>query len=779
MSVKNKDCDASLPLIIDESKSEILQVKEEGNNLARLQDLVKEFEIQKERNKALKLQIAQAESQEKQSKENASDSPSDPQIQSFREQLNNLAKILAKEVPKANSETGIEGLALDKENSQNELISRIKYLGSVVQLTTKTCYELFHKKLLEKQDAYNKSLQKFEIHMMSNEECFAKERTKLILEYEQRIMIANNTQFESAENYNKILKKLEEKQRELDALKKSKSPRSDSKIDESVSSLKTDLELKNEQILLKNQRIEELLREVESLSKQLVEQESNLENYKAQVKKDHAEVLKNVHALHKIELENAENRSREKQLMLENRNAELQKLKKKKLEFEVKIQEIEEMVSLTTSKLEKAQKNNRLLNDENLGLINRLENQQIVIQNKDSEIASLKKVISETEEERNALGKDLDQFRDVNAQLNKKIQTFTEKIRLLENERDNLKEKINKLNSNLAAQELELQKLQWENEERELQLTERSRNEDNLKKKFIELDVLRAHHDMITEELSNAKKEIEGLRMKCAELQAELDNKDNELVELQDTTNAERDKGRMASQSLRDLGLINEQLLLQMERKDERLSELEKEVMELRSKLQESQDKQERLSMLIMNDPESEKPKIEPSFSKILDGSFQTARGEQEDHPFFEERLALQELVKQKEAEIESLRTENTELQEEIDSIRSKAKTFEEKILEAMKEMNLAREHISNLMKEQAKLTSKESQLKSNVSSLQELLKQREAEIELIKQANQNSQSITLTIQEDKGTLQQQADNSPGEKMISQLENTKLIDLLR
>lgn len=271
-------------------------------------------------------------------------------------------------------------------------------------------------RLNEKQQEIDGIKYSYEHKLLTIEDEFLSEKNKLIFEYEDQIHSLNlkKNDFES---------QLTEKTDENEKIRK-------------------EMKIKAELLKLNEEKIKSLNEIKNSLSKEINDFKEKISLYEKKIKVEHSDVLSKIHDIHKIEIEKLKNKVKNLENEVGNKNLELEKVNKQifDLDREVKAknEELDKLNKENNSYSQSSQKSREDLQK----YVLKIENLEIVVANKTSEIQNQVKSNKELNFEKNNLinenGIQKHQLNDFKTKNQKLLDSF----RILELEKENLKNKV-------------------------------------------------------------------------------------------------------------------------------------------------------------------------------------------------------------------------------------------------------------------------------------------------------------------------------------------------
>lgn len=271
-------------------------------------------------------------------------------------------------------------------------------------------------RLNEKQQEIESIKYSYEQKLLTIEDEFLNEKNKLIFEYEDQIHSFNlkKNDFES-----QLIEKTDENEK-----------------------LRKEMKIKADLLKLNEDKIKSLNEIKNSLSKEINDFKEKITLYEKKIKVEHSDVLSKIHDIHKIEIEKLKIKVKNCETEIGNKNIELEKANKQisDLEKEVraKNEEIDKLNQENNNFSQGSQKNKEDLQKYLL----KIENLEIVVANKTSEIQSQIKNNKELNFEKNNL---INENSIQKHQLNdfkSKNQKLLDSFRILELEKENLKNKV-------------------------------------------------------------------------------------------------------------------------------------------------------------------------------------------------------------------------------------------------------------------------------------------------------------------------------------------------
>lgn len=174
-----------------------------------------------------------------------------------------------------------------------------------------------------------------------------------------------------------------------------------------------DKEIKSKQELLnsKDEIIKSLADGKNKAASELQKNFQKWEQNELKLKREHSDVLNNVHQLHKQELEKLKAKIKNLENDICNKNIEIDKLSHKNGQLEKEIKFKEENGSKLINDVDSLNGKISKFNDEIHSYKNKVDNMEITIQNKKKEIEDLNKTIASLTQEKQNLSDDLNKYK--------------------------------------------------------------------------------------------------------------------------------------------------------------------------------------------------------------------------------------------------------------------------------------------------------------------------------------------------------------------------------
>ena len=764
----NRDC-----------KQEIQRLKEE-NDIKPLkrkyEELMREFDNEKEKHKVLKAKMHDLERDKLTKSEiNRENAVKEHEHQSLKEEFDHISKLTTGVLSSVGNiqENQMIGSKSGKENnghySEKHLLNKINILTTLIQQVSKSSFEVFSRKLSEKQKNYDESRMKYENLLMKAEEDVQRQGTYINLQYEEKMQDLNLKYSEAQKRIGGLLDELKKSQRDLAELKNETQEKNRSHHQE-VEQVRKDIKGKLDLLKSKDEVIKQLSEGRAAQSKQIAEFKEQMEQFEQKVKLEHSEVLTNIHNLHRTDIEKLKDKIKNLENSMANKATEIEKAKsamvqeqKEGKKKEEKIQKLESDFERLNEKYERAQKE---LKD----YYNKVENMEIVIRNKTTDIEEKERKVQELSSEKKSLIDDLSTYKQFNGELNQKFMelrkrrdteknSFKEENETLVLEVEKKKVEINNLNAQIEKVSREtksqIESLSKLTEDQNIEKSRITSLNEELNEKIIEVTTLKTKNELFSLDLENKVKENICLNQKLELIKMDNDKLGNDLEAATDALAAERNTIKDLKQKIEDIKTVNEQFRVEGDIKKKRCIELEKNIKELNEQIaksneglselkaenellqKQSDDKESRnemkiqeLTELIVNyDKEisqkneeidklsSSKSDIQEELSKIKEQFEQNAR-----------------ILKEKESSLKALEGEaknndsiNSELEKQAGWYKEEIKVKQQEIEKLREENDVITQNLERANTEHSILT---SELESHRERIESLITQNKREVE-------------------------------------------------
>lgn len=287
-------------------------------------------------------------------------------------------------------------------------------------------------------------------------------------------------------------------------------------------------------------------------NREVADMKEQLSKYEDKVKREHADVLTNLHNIHKAETDSLRAKIKQVENDLANKDLELKKTmeslyaanKEQRLRGEDAISAQRRAESLQES-LEKTK-------GEIASYVNRLENSEIVIQNLREQNKGLTRQNATLSVEKQGLIEENRRAKSSFNEIQTKLSGLSSSLKKIENERNSKGVEIEKRDieiQNLKAQVNELLKSKQQDK---LSLN------DDLNAKKCEISELRTKVSILTVERENNVAEISSLNQKLGDMEISAGELEEEIEELKETVRLAREREVVAENDTKELKVINE-----------------------------------------------------------------------------------------------------------------------------------------------------------------------------------------------------------------------------
>jgi len=726
-----------------EYKQEVQKLKEDSDSKTlrrKLEELTKDFENEKERTKVLRMKLNDLE-KHKMTKSLKDGGSKEFESLTLREEFDQLARLSTGVLSSIENYSENQGsLKSGKENffqassGEKGLAQKVTVLNGLVQQLTKSSFDIFCRKLNEKQRKYDESRAKYENLLMKVEDDLQRQGTQIASQYEEKLQ-------DITQKYNEAQRVIRDL---LDELKRTQEGVVDQKNESQekcrayqieLEQARKDIKVKLDMLKSKDDMIKVLNEGRNAHMKQISEFKDKMEQFEQKIKLEHSEVLTNIHNLHKQDIEKLKEKIKGLENGVANKTLEIEKVKAS-LNYEQKegkrkeevIRKLETEVENLKEELEKAQY-------ELKGYQNKIENMDIVMKNKSGEADEKEKRIQELFAEKKLIAEDLSTYKEVNNELNKNIielkkRKEAEKNTLIaENEKllfeiekkkveiNNLTEQIEQMNKETKAKMEALSKFAEDQNAEKLRIESLT---EELNDKNIEINTLKTKNELFSLDLENKMKENIYLEEKLEMSKWENDKLTNELQTSGDALAAERNTIRDLKQKLEDINTINEQLRIEIDIKNKQSEELEKDIAELNDKILKAKENLEKLRKEneLMRKQTQEKEKRDESNTQELS-----------------KQISLLEKERgQKNIEIEDLTSKNQDFKEEIAKMKDRIEWSSRSLEEKEDTIQNLQDEIKNNQNITSEMEKQEVWYKEEVKSKQQEVEKLREKIELLSQ---------------------------------------------
>jgi len=763
-----------------EYKQEIQKLREDSDIKSlkkKLDDCLKEFEQERERNKALKLKLAEAEREKERLASSVRRDPSrdgsrnESDYESLKNEFENLSKLAFSSLSSLeNQENMIPNL--EHKNSRDgqtveRLTQRVGFLTALLTQTTKSSLDIFFKKLNEKQKKYDESKAHLESIAKKAEEELQIEKKR----YEDRIR-------ELERRNGPLQDEIKRYQKEIHDLKAQISDK-EKFFSNELENLRKNAKVQADLLKSKDEIIRSLTDIKNAQAKEIAENKEKMERFEQKIKLEHSDVLTNIHNLHKAEIEKLRTKIKNLENDISNKNIEIEKISHSCGQAEKDARLKEEHINKLNGTIDSLNKKISKLNEDLHSYKNKIDNMEITIQNKTAEIATLTKQVNELTVEKCTLNDDLSKYIQFNNEMNKRVQAMNEAAKKVEAEKSSLKSENEKLNLELEKKKVEINNLKEQidkiNAEKKQQIEELTKITENhetermriaelneeINQKNIQLNTLKTKYDILSLDLENKLKENETLLERNTILKLENEKLVCDVERAEQGLSNEKARVKELEKQIKDIKIVNEQLVIEGEIKAQKCSDVEKNLKSAYEKIVNAEDKIASLEKELENvrrqshDSASQQNEVEAELKQRISKLEEEIREKNEE-------------INARNAEIETLTSQLNKANEDLNKIRDekeKAESFLKEKEETLKNMELDHIQTQNLLKE---LEAQENSYKEDVkikqqeiqdlrdanASLNETLEKLRAEIsELNSQLSSEKMNLTLSLQKKKTEL--------------------------
>ncbi|KAA6401929.1 MAG: hypothetical protein EZS28_002544 [Streblomastix strix] len=441
---------------------------------------------------------------------------------------------------------------------------------------------------------------------------------------------------------------------------------------------------------------------------------------------------------------------------IEQKDKEIQKLKKQNNDDQAQIQEKEKQNQLKDAALKDKEKDNQGL--------------EAKLKDKDKVIDELRKKMNENESKM----PDIDQK-------NKEIDELRKKFEAEQAKNADLEKENQKKDSNLKEKEKENQILND-------QLKENQKLIDDLKQQLAQAQSQKPDSELIDKELDELKKQLEAEKEKNSEYEKEnqqydkiLKEKDREIYLLDSALTENKIENRIKDEALRekDETLIEKRKLLnqlknkidEMEEEKEKEKNKDKDQNEIEAQKQKDQEKDDKIDNLQNDNAKllkriAELEKLLAEAQKPLEQALAQCQGFLNDNEELQKKInALEKKIQDDQQPHDIANAQNQSLLKDNDELNKRIAELEKQLAEAVKDKELLIPQIKELQKENEDLKNRIADLEKQLA---EALNQKEQEL-LQKQVQQN-EAANAELQKRIDQLEKQLaeEQKPKEKEIEQ-----------
>lgn len=587
--------------------------EEVGNLRRRMEELVKEFEGQKDRNRQLKTKLNDVEKNQLSSSLKKEISKDEllrkRENDELKEDLEQLTQTVHKCLSMIETSDAAEGgfeVVKDRESGSagdKQLLQKIEALTAMVENVSKTAFGVFSRQLTEKQQRFDEIKAKYEGLLMKAEEDLQKGTSALETSYGTKLKELSHKYNDAQKRVVVLTESNKKYERELSEMKKDFNEKNKYYQGE-IESAKKDIKIKLDLMKSKDEIIRSLSDIKNNQAKEVSEFNDKMRKLEQKMKGEQAEALKQANNLHKEEVESFKNRIKGLEKDMSNKKIEVEKLVFSLTKWEKEAREKEDQLRKQEGTVGSLNEKITKMHDEIAGYKNKVDNMELTLQKKTTELNSAVKTVNQLTSEKNSLSNDLATYKDFNGELTKKVQSINEACKKAENERKALKSENEKIVLEMEKKQVEIQRLHDQveqiNKERKDQIEELNKIAENqqsekgrvsnlqgdLNQKSIEINTLKTRLEILTLDLDNKVKENSNLVSKGEYLEKEKEKMEEELQKVVKELEKQKSVGRELEQKAEDVKVLYEQVQIELDAKTEKCEELRRTVKELTEKME-------------------------------------------------------------------------------------------------------------------------------------------------------------------------------------------------